>query len=58
MSKTEIIKTGSELGVDFSLTLSCYDPDEEGRACGECDACLIRKKAFEQAGIPDPANYR
>ncbi len=58
MSKTEIIKTGLELGVDFSLTFSCYDPDEEGRACGECDACLIRKKAFEQAGIPDPANYR
>jgi len=57
MSKTEIIKTGAELGVDFSLTFSCYDPDEAGRACGLCDSCLIRKKGFAEAGIPDPTPY-
>ena len=58
MSKTEIIKTGAELGVDFSLTFSCYDPDEQGRACGQCDSCLIRKKGFSEAGIPDPTPHQ
>ena len=58
MSKTEIIKTGAELGVDFSLTFSCYDPDEHGRACGLCDSCVIRKNGFKQAGLKDPTPYR
>jgi len=58
MTKAEIIKTGAELGVDFSLTFSCYDPDPQGRACGQCDSCLIRKKGFAQAGIKDPTHYR
>jgi 7-cyano-7-deazaguanine synthase len=57
MSKTEIIKTGAELGMDFSLTFSCYDPDEQGRACGLCDSCEIRRKGFAEAGIPDPTPY-
>jgi len=51
LSKTEIIKTGAELGVDFSLTHSCYDPDAQGRPCGQCDSCLIRQRAFNQAKI-------
>jgi 7-cyano-7-deazaguanine synthase len=54
-TKTKIIQTGLELGVDFGLTHSCYDPSPEGRACGHCDACLIRKKAFEELGMKDPA---
>ncbi len=58
MGKAEIIKTGAELGVDFSLTFSCYDPDAQGRACGLCDSCLIRKKGFEQAGMADPTIYQ
>lgn len=58
MSKSEIIKTGSELGLDFSLTFSCYDPDEQGRACGQCDSCLIRIKGFSGAGVKDPTPYR
>ena len=57
MTKSEIIKKGIELGVDFSLTHSCYDPNSEGRACGKCDSCLIRKKGFKETGIPDPINY-
>ena len=55
MSKAEIIKRGLELGVDFSLTHSCYDPAPEGRPCGHCDSCLIRQKAFEELGMEDPA---
>lgn len=55
MKKTEIIRTGIELGVDYGLTHSCYDPDASGRACGRCDSCLIRKKAFEELGMEDPA---
>jgi len=58
MGKAGIIKLGAELGVDFSLTFSCYDPDLEGRACGECDSCIIRKKGFAEAGIADPTIYR
>ena len=58
MTKSEIIRTGAELGVDFSLTTSCYDPSPDGLACGECDACLLRRKGFQEAGITDPARYR
>jgi len=54
MTKAEIIKRGMELGVDYGLTRSCYDPDAGGRACGRCDACLLRKKGFEEAGVGDP----
>ena len=57
MSKAEIIKTGVRLGVDYSLTTSCYDPDGEGRACGECDSCRIRRKGFIEAGVTDPTIY-
>lgn len=56
-SKTEIIKLGCDLGVDFSLTHSCYDPTDDGLACGKCDSCIIRKKGFAGAGIEDPARY-
>ncbi|MDH4350073.1 MAG: 7-cyano-7-deazaguanine synthase QueC [Gemmatimonadota bacterium] len=58
MSKREIIRTGHELGVDFGMTLSCYDPDERGAACGACDACQLRLKGFAELGVPDPALYR
>jgi 7-cyano-7-deazaguanine synthase len=58
MTKAEIIQEGTRLGVDYSLTLSCYDPDAAGRACGRCDSCLLRKKGFAEAGVPDPTNYR
>lgn len=58
MTKAEIIREGTRLGVDYSLTLSCYDPDEQGRACGACDSCLLRAKGFYEAGVPDPTNYR
>jgi 7-cyano-7-deazaguanine synthase len=51
MSKADIIKTGLELGVDYSLTHSCYDPKPDGEACGLCDSCLLRKKGFEEAGV-------
>ncbi len=57
LSKAEIIKTGLALGVDYSLTLSCYDPDEKGRSCGFCDSCLHRKKGFAEAGVADPTPY-
>ncbi|MCK4375322.1 MAG: 7-cyano-7-deazaguanine synthase QueC [Candidatus Brocadiae bacterium] len=58
MTKAEIIRTGLRLGVDYSLTVSCYDPDARGRACGRCDSCRLRRKGFEEAGVPDPAIYR
>jgi 7-cyano-7-deazaguanine synthase len=58
MTKAEIIREGIRLGVDYSQTLSCYDPDEQGRACGQCDSCLLRRKGFEEAGVPDPTTYR
>jgi 7-cyano-7-deazaguanine synthase len=58
LTKPEIIKTGARLGVDYSLTLSCYQPDETGRGCGECDSCRFRKKGFAEAGITDPAPYQ
>lgn len=53
LSKAEIVKLASELKLDFSLTHSCYDPDEQGRPCGACDSCVLRKKGFEEAGIED-----
>ncbi len=58
MSKGEIIRTGTALGVDFSLTVSCYDPDGKGWACGHCDSCLLRKEGFAAAGVADPTRYR
>ena len=57
MTKAEIIKKGVELGVDYSLTHSCYDPSPKGMACGRCDSCIIRKKGFKEAGIADPTIY-
>jgi len=57
MTKADIIRRGVELGVDYGLTHSCYDPDAEGRACGHCDSCLLRRKGFEEAGVPDPTVY-
>jgi 7-cyano-7-deazaguanine synthase len=57
-TKGEIIARGRSLGVDYALTLSCYDPDASGAACGECDACQLRLKGFAEAGVPDPARYR
>lgn len=57
LGKAEIITLGVELGVDFALTHSCYDPDESGRACGRCDSCLIRRRGFEEAGVADPTRY-
>ncbi len=58
LTKAQIIRQGSELGVDFLLTHSCYDPLQTGEACGECDSCLLRRKGFKEAGIPDPTIYR
>ncbi|GAB4261201.1 7-cyano-7-deazaguanine synthase QueC [Deferrisoma sp.] len=58
LTKAEIIRKGIALGVDYGLTHSCYDPDPEGRACGACDSCLLRKKGFREAGVPDPTRYR
>ena len=57
MTKADIIRTGHEAGVDFSLTHSCYDPAPEGSACGECDSCILRRQGFKKAGIPDPTWY-
>jgi 7-cyano-7-deazaguanine synthase len=57
MTKAEIIRKGLELGVDYSLTWSCYDPRDEGRACGLCDSCQIRLKGFKEAGLSDPIAY-
>ena len=54
LSKAEIVKLGRELGLDFRLTHSCYDPDRCGRPCGQCDSCVLRRKGFEEAGIEDP----
>lgn len=56
-TKAEIIQIGSALGLDYSITLSCYDPDIDGRACGKCDSCHLRRKGFEDAGITDPTQY-
>lgn len=58
LTKAEIVRTGMALGVDYALTVSCYQADVDGRACGECDSCRLRRKGFEDAGIPDPTRYR
>ena len=58
MSKADIVRAGTALGVDFSMTLSCYDPSPEGAACGACDSCTLRRAGFAQAGVPDPTRYR
>ncbi|HXG57907.1 MAG TPA: 7-cyano-7-deazaguanine synthase QueC [Thermoanaerobaculia bacterium] len=57
LSKGEIIRRGIALGVDYSITHSCYDPDAEGRACGHCDSCILRRRGFEEAGVADPTLY-
>ncbi|WP_002636995.1 7-cyano-7-deazaguanine synthase QueC [Myxococcus hansupus] len=57
LTKADIIREGVKLGVDYGLTHSCYDPDAQGRACGRCDSCVLRKKGFEDAGVPDPTRY-
>lgn len=57
LSKGEIIRRGDQLGVDYSLTVSCYQADDQGRACGVCDSCRLRRAGFEAAGVPDPTHY-
>ena len=57
LNKAQIITKGIELGVDYAITHSCYDPSPEGLACGQCDSCLLRQKGFIEAGIPDPTRY-
>jgi 7-cyano-7-deazaguanine synthase len=57
LTKAEIIQQGTRLGVDYGLTVSCYQADDAGRACGRCESCRIRKAGFEAAGIPDPTRY-
>lgn len=57
MTKADIIRTGTRLGVDYALTRSCYDPTRGGRQCGRCDACQLRLRGFAEAGLPDPAPY-
>ena len=57
MSKADIVLHGTELGVDFSLTHSCYDPDPQGKSCGQCDSCRLRLKGFEEAGLKDQIEY-
>ncbi len=58
MSKAQIVREGLRLGVDYSLTVSCYQADAQGRACGLCDSCRLRREGFVSAGIPDPTRYR
>lgn len=58
LAKADIVRRGRDLGVDFALTVSCYDADGEGRACGRCDSCRLRREGFATAGIPDPTRYR
>jgi len=57
-TKAEIIRRGLELGLDYGLTHSCYDPGPDGAACGHCDSCRLRLKGFAEAGVPDPVGYR
>jgi 7-cyano-7-deazaguanine synthase len=57
MSKSDIAREGQRLGIDFSVTVSCYNADSEGRACGHCDACRLRAQGFREAGLPDPTRY-
>jgi 7-cyano-7-deazaguanine synthase len=58
LSKADIIRRGRDLGLDYSLTVSCYQADDEGRACGRCDSCRLRREGFASAGLPDPTRYR
>jgi len=58
MTKAQIVRRGSELGVDYAQTVSCYQADEQGRACGRCDSCRFRAQGFAEAGIPDPTRYQ
>lgn len=58
MTKKEIVEAGMRLGVDYSMTITCYDPSPAGEACGACDACHLRRKGFEEAGVEDPTRYR
>jgi 7-cyano-7-deazaguanine synthase len=58
LTKAAIIRRGRELGVDYALTVSCYQADDEGRACGRCDSCRLRREGFAAAGVPDPTRYR
>ncbi|MFF9088204.1 7-cyano-7-deazaguanine synthase QueC [Streptomyces sp. NPDC014991] len=58
LSKADIVREGLRLGVDYSLTSSCYDPDEQGQACGKCETCLLRLKGFAEAGVKDPVQYQ
>jgi 7-cyano-7-deazaguanine synthase len=58
LNKADIVRLAVQCGVEFALTHSCYDPDETGRPCGQCDSCLLRKKGFEEAGVFDPLPYR
>ena len=58
LTKAGIIKQGIELGVDYALSVSCYQADDQGQACGVCDSCRIRKEGFQTAGVPDPTKYR
>lgn len=58
LTKAETVELGTGLGVDYSLTLSCYDPDAEGRSCGHCDSCLLRLRGFADAGLADPVSYQ
>ncbi len=57
LTKSEIIRRGTALGIDYALTVSCYQADDEGRACGRCDSCRLRAKGFADAGLPDPTRY-
>ena len=57
LTKAQIIRRGIDLGVDYGMTHSCYDPDPQGRACGRCDSCVLRRKGFAEAGVPDPTRY-
>ena len=58
LTKAQIIERGARLGLDYGLTVSCYDPAPDGAACGHCDACLLRRRGFEASGRPDPTRYR
>jgi 7-cyano-7-deazaguanine synthase len=58
LNKAGIVRLGAEVGLDFALTHSCYDPEEGGQSCGQCDSCLLRRKGFLEAGISDPLPYR
>ena len=57
LTKAQIIQAGTGLGVDYGLTVSCYQADASGKACGRCDSCRLRRQGFEQAGVPDPTAY-